>query len=167
MVTSTRRGVVLLLAAVVLSAPLLAGDPQVAEAKSLFDNGAYMSSLTTLNGVDRSRLSADDAATYDRLLGVLPEAIRLSERGEQDKTNADAAFSARPLGRGGAPLPHRRGKSVRSRGIEGRVPHAAQQGTRTETVVRRREALRPGKGRRTGCRPAGNAGPDARARSST
>lgn len=93
--TPMRRGASLAwLAALILCVPAMAGDPQVAEAKSLYDNGAYLSALTTINNVDRSRLSSDDAATYDRLLGALPEAIRLSERGEQDKTAADAALAA-------------------------------------------------------------------------
>ena len=70
----------------------LAEDEQLQAAKDLFDRQEYVAAQEALLEVDREQLSEQEAAEYDRLLKVLPEAIQASSKAEQDLADAARAY---------------------------------------------------------------------------
>jgi general secretion pathway protein D len=91
--TAVRFGSGLALFVVLMLIPMaMAEDEQLELAQGLFDMHEYLAAQEVLLEVDREQLSEEEAATYDRLMKVLPEAIQANAKAEQDMADANKAY---------------------------------------------------------------------------
>lgn len=84
----------LLVAAISLSPLAMAENEAISKAKSHVDNREYVAAQEALTKVERKDLAEADAAEFDRLMKLLPEAISGSKKAEQDSADALKAYDA-------------------------------------------------------------------------
>ncbi len=92
---TTRRFVVAAWLTCGFAIAALADDAALKEAKKLYADRQYAAAQTKLSGIDRAKLSADEALDFDDLLSELPEALRLNRRAGEDLAAADTAYAAK------------------------------------------------------------------------
>ena len=92
---TTRRFVVAAWLTCGFAIAAMADDAALKEAKKLYADRQYAAAQTKLSGIDRAKLSADEALDFDDLLSELPEALRLNRRAGEDLAAGDTAYAAK------------------------------------------------------------------------